>query len=365
MIKNDIYKIALGRVNGLGAKTIQTLKEKLGSAERILKTPYNKLCQVPNIGPSIAHAISSFSEFSECERELRFIENNGIICLEPEDPNYPYLLRHIPDRPYLLFQKGELDLKERRCLSVVGTRNSTRRAEKMILHLLEPLIDHNCVIVSGLAYGIDAMAHSAALELGIPTLAVLAHGLDRIYPAIHTKLVYSILNSGGALISEFQSGSKPARENFPMRNRIVAGMSEGVIVVESRLKGGSMITADLAFHYDREVMAFPGRIDDEEYAGCLELIRSNKATMIRSASDIAEVLNWDLEHKNSGQITLRLELTDNEQEIWNVLKEDSPLHLDKVKAKVSLGIGELATTMLELEIRNIIRTLPGPMYELT
>jgi len=362
--KNEVYALALGRIKGLGSKTIASLLKALGSYEAICTARYSDLCRIAGVGPVVAQSIASFKSYDLCEKEMEFIARKGIELLFPNDDEYPSFLKHIPDFPYLLFKKGPLELANQKMLAVVGTRHASRRAERIISEIFEGIQDQNCVIVSGLAYGIDAMAHRQALKYGLPTIAVLAHGFDRVYPVVHHKLVRQILEAGGALLTEYQSGTIPNRENFPMRNRIVAGMSEGVLVVESKGSGGSLITADLAFHYNREVMAIPGRITDLENEGCLDLIRTNKAHLISKAEHIVETLNWEFRNSQSKQLQIALDLNPDQEEIWNALKDNSPLHIDKLKLISQRESGDLAMILFELEMMGLVQVLPGQVYEI-
>lgn len=365
MDKELFYQLALLHIEGLGPRTIKSLLDFYGSAQAIFNKKSKELQGQFGIGKFLAESIINFSEFQKCHDELNFIQKHQISVCASKDEAYPYRLKHIPDLPSLLFFKGPILDHRIKMLSIVGTRRPNSLADRWVNDVIRDLAELNVCIVSGLAHGVDQMAHAAAIRQGLPTIAVLAHGLDRIYPQKHYALSREILNSGGILMTEFRSGTQPNRENFPKRNRIVAGMSEAVLVVQSNERGGSLITADLAFQYDRAVFALPGRWSDDESAGCNALIKENKAQLVTSATDIVEALNWDNGISFVDQ-QLRIPLFTNENQalIWKLLKDDSPLHFDVISHKTGIDVVRLSLDLFELEMASEIKSLPGKMFTL-
>lgn len=296
-----LYTLALTRTPGLGLAGAHNLLKTAGSAAEIILHAKELAEEIPGLSPKLAGALGKPDILRICEAELQFAEKNGIRCLIPSDEAYPSRLRECDDAPLALFYKGNADLNSLHIVSVVGTRNATDYGKEIcrtFLHDLKEMLP-DVLVVSGLAYGIDIHAHRAALNHGIPTVGVLAHGLDRIYPAVHKHTAAEMLSCGG-LLTEFPSGTNPDKQNFVKRNRIVAGISDATIVIESAVKGGSLITAEIADSYQRDCFAFPGRINDEYSAGCNELIRQNKATLVQNAEDFVKAMCWDVENKVPG-----------------------------------------------------------------
>lgn len=358
MNENALFYIALTRVKGVGSRTAIQLLESFKDPEEIFHSADRELKERTRLGKKIIEEIRSFQGLEQCRRELLQLQDRGIQVVTIDDTEYPISLQHIPDRPIVLYMKGSSTSYSRN-IAIVGTRIPSRRAEKMVRNLIKDLGHCNCNIVSGLAYGVDRMAHESAVELGIPTSAVLGHSLDRIYPGSHSALARSIIEKNGNLISEHSLGVKPDRENFPMRNRIVAGMCDATIVVESKIRGGSLITADLAFQYHRDVFAVPGRPEDESSAGCLDLIRKNKAQICTSAEDVIRQLNWDTNSAAPKQRDIPLDLNEHQMHIWKALQEAAPLHIDELLRLTGLRNSEIATELLNLELRGLIRQNPG------
>ncbi len=274
-------------------------------------------------------------------------------------------LKQCADCPVILYYKGNANLDAERVIAIVGTRNATDYGKKMCNDLVEGLKDTGALIVSGLAYGIDAASHKAALKTGLATVAVVGHGLNTIYPAGHTNLAEKMLENGG-LLSDFTSETTLAPENFPKRNRIIAGLSDAVIVVESKVSGGAMITADIAFSYNREVFAFPGRSEDVFSQGCNRLIRQNKAGLIQSADDLLDSLGWkDKKKKAKPQVQLFQDLKPQEETIIKALQtQGAPMHVDDIALQTNLSPGNLSTHLLTLEFAGILKSLPGKRYSL-
>ncbi|MEC7262800.1 MAG: DNA-processing protein DprA, partial [Bacteroidota bacterium] len=301
----------------------------------------------------------------EAEREYQFLSKEDIKPLYFMEEAYPTQLKHCVDGPIVLFQRGNMDLKHRKIISVVGTRNVTSYGSSFCESFIEEIAPLNPVIVSGLAYGVDITIQKAAMDKGLQTIACLAHGLNQIYPKTHKKYKSQIEENGGFL-TEFWSTSQPDRENFLKRNRIIAGMSEATIVVESAEKGGSLVTADLANGYNREVFAVPGRVTDKWSKGCNDLIKQQKAHMLTSAAELIYLLGWDLEQKSDKtmvQKQLFVELDPTEQSIYSYLQLNGKQLLDTVALECKLPIFKTSSTLLNMEMKGVIRPLPGKLFE--
>ncbi len=362
--KELLYVLALLNVEGIGDVLAKKLISHFGSANAILTAKKQDLQQVSGIGNSIITALTSKSCLIRAEEELKFIATNHIKCLYFQDANYPEYLKHCYDAPVLLFQQGNIDFKDQKIISIVGTRQMTSYGKSVLEELFQGIKKYKPIIVSGLAYGVDIYAHKLALKHNLKTIAVLAHGLDRIYPAVHKKYANQIIEQGG-LLSDFWSKTNPDRENFVKRNRIVAGISQATIVIESAEKGGSLITADLANSYNRDVFAIPGRITDAYSRGCNQLIKINKAAVLTSTRDLAYILNWEKEDtaKKAIQKQLFIELTDQEKVIYTYLLKEGKQQLDLVALHCKLPIYKAASLLLKLELKGVTRPLPGKFFE--
>jgi DNA processing protein len=360
-----LYQIALTRIPMIGhALARELLKHFNESAEAIFKARKTDLERIPGIGPLRAEAIRTFRNFLEIEKEIQQLEKYHIQTCFITEPLYPPLLKDCPDAPILLYYRGQIDCNQKRTLSVVGTRHQTAYGRELCVQLIYGLQTYDPVIVSGLALGIDITAHQAALESGLNTIAILAHGLDRIYPPQHQTIARQMLEHGG-WISEFPPGTQPEREHFPQRNRIIAGMSEGTLIVETGVSGGSMITAHLASGYQRVVMALPGRVTDARSAGCLSLIRNQIAVPVTSAEDIAEELGWKQACRPiaTKPSSLFHEWSPAEQAIVDLFTEKNPRHVEEIYRYSRLSTTEAASVLLQLELQGYLRSVPGKMYE--
>lgn len=364
-MKNElIYQLALRQLPSIGPVLAKNLISYCGGVEAVFSEQLQHLKKIPGIGEHLAKEVYYFKEFDDLHKEVEFMEVNDITSHFYTTKDYPFRLKQVYDAPIILFKKGNAPIESNRMIAVIGTRQCSRQAKEQTIQIVEDLKKYNPTIVSGLAYGVDAAAHKTAVENNLSTLAVLGHGLDRIYPALNKALADKIIEEDGAWLTEFVSNTIPDRENFPKRNRIVAGMVDAVLVVETPDKGGSLITAELAFQYDREVMALPGRNTDVKSRGCNKLIKQNKAHLVETADDIAAILNWDLVHKQGEkQISLPIMLTSDEQIIFETLKLAGGLPIDSLAYKTKLPLSKLAFTLLELEFRNVVRCLPGKRYE--
>lgn len=360
-----LYQIALTHIEGVGNVIAKNLISYCGSASAVFKAKKSTLLKIPEIGEYTAKSVINFNEFDKAENEIKFIEKHKIKTYFYASQNYPYRLKSNADCPVLLYQLGDADLNAEKIIAVVGTRMPSEYGKNFCEKMISDLSGLNITVISGMAYGIDICAHKASLKNKLPTVGVLAHGLDRMYPAEHKKYAKNMMNNGGALVTEFLSGTKPDRENFPRRNRIVAGLSDAVIVVETALRGGSMITAELAWQYDRVLMALPGKAGDEKSVGCNFLIKTNKAEMLENADDLLKSLGWNLE-KNAKpkQKQLPLNLSEDEKKIIDLFAGTQTLEIDKIVNLSELGSGQVALTLLDLEIKGFIKTLPGKRFQI-
>jgi DNA processing protein len=358
------YQLALTHVPGIGSKTGRVLLEKFGNATELFRAPLKELKKA-GVGEIKAKGFKDTDLLGKAENELNFVLKNDIRALYTGN-NYPSRLSNCIDAPLVLFYKGNADLNAPKIVAIVGTRKNTDYGHKLCEDLVTGLQGlEGLVIVSGLALGIDAIAHKKCVQLGIPTVGVFGHGLDRVYPNNHKQLSEQMIDNGG-LLTEFPSGTLPDRSNFPMRNRIVAGISDVTVVVESHLSGGALITARIASGYNREVAAYPGRVNDQRSAGCNELIRTNVAAMITSADDLTDMMMWGKGDKPKPvQKQLFLNLTEEEQKIIDTLQVKERTHSDELLYQTGLSNSQLAATLLQLEMQGLIKTLPGKNYRMS
>jgi DNA processing protein len=358
-----LYLLALLQTPGVGNQIARALIQRCGSAEAVVSMSKRMLETVPGIGPKLATAVVKGLSLKKAEAEWQWCEKNGVEIISYTDAAYPQRLRQVPDFPSLLFRKGKTDLNTLRAVAVVGTRRASAYGYELTRQLVLGLGALNVQIVSGLAYGIDVAAHRAALEAGLPTVGVLGNGLARVYPATHRPLAEKMCEQG-ALLSELMHDAEPDKENFPKRNRIVAGMVDAVVVVEAAENGGALITADLALGYNRDVYAFPGRVTDAFSAGCHKLIRTNKAGLISSASDLCEALGWQAgdEVKPMAQRQLFLELSADEQLIYDLLDQSTPMGIDELGIQAAFSLSRLSNVLLALELKGLIRNYPGKYF---
>lgn len=359
-----LYQIALTLVPNIGPVLTKALIEHFGNAENVFKAKLKDFIPIEGMSEAKAKAIKAYEDFTEAEAEIAFIEKYKIQPLFITDKNYPQRLTHCYDAPPMLYYRGNTNLNTPKVISIIGTRGNTEYGKEFTEKLVEELKEHNVLIVSGLAYGIDITAHKAALKNELPTVGVLAHGLDRIYPAHHKNMAREMAQNGG-LLTEFRKETKADKHNFPKRNRIVAGMADATVVVETALKGGSMITASLANGYNRDVFAVPGRVNDEKSEGCNYLIKSNRAILLTDAQQLVETLGWENRRpKRKIQKELFIELTKEEQVVVDILKEKDLVGIDELYLKSGLTSSTVAAAILTLELQNVIASLPGKMYKL-
>lgn len=367
MLHNELfYTLALLKVEGIGDVVAKKLIKHCGSSTAVFQTSKKSLIAIDGIGEFLYKNLQEKSVFQLAEKELRFIEKEHISYSYFEDAIYPERLKHCVDGPTILFQSGTIDLQNKKLINIVGTRQITAYGIDFTKKLISDLAPLNPVIVSGFAYGVDIVAHQAAMQNNLQTIGVLAHGLNQIYPKTHKKYVSQMEQNGG-FMTEFWSTSNPERENFIKRNRIVAGMCEATIVIESAEKGGSLITATLANDYNRDVFAVPGRISDKFSQGCNNLIKTQRAHLLNSAADLIYILNWDIVSKKESksiQKQLFVSLTEDEQKIYNYLVNKEKELMDIIALDCDFPIFKISSLLLNMELKGVIRPLPGKLFEI-
>ena len=359
------YQLALTLVPNIGDVHAKLLLQQFGNASTIFKAPHRELERLEGIGTVRANSIRTFNDFHLVEAELRFIEKYKIKTLFLTDPEYPQRLLNCYDSPTLLFYKGTADLNASKVVAIVGTRSNTDYGKQFTEDLIAALSSQQALIISGLAIGIDAYAHKAALKNDLPTVGVVGHGLDKIYPSVNKGLARDMALQNGGILSEFFSGTLPDKHNFPLRNRIVAGMSDATIVVETLISGGSMITAKLADAYNRDVFAVPGRTTDTKSKGCNYLIKNNKAILLTDADQLLDIMGWQEKKKKvKKQKELFIELTPEEKKVIDILKQKESVHIDEINISSGLSSSAVAAAILNLELQSVIGSMPGKMYKL-
>ncbi len=358
-----IYLLALQKAKGIGSINAKKLIKHCGSAKAVFNEKQQNLLKIDGIGAFKLKGLKEKSLLKSAEKEYFFTQKNNIQIISFLNDDYPLLLQNAIDSPIIYFQKGNINFKNKKIISIVGTRNMTNYGKSFLEKLFDEIKEFNPLIVSGLAYGVDVYAHRLAIKNQLQTVAVLAHGLNRIYPNSHHKEATQMLENGG-LITEFWSTSKPDRENFIKRNRIVAGLSQATIVIESAVKGGSLITADIANSYNRDVFAVPGRVTDLYSAGCNNLIKTNKAAMFTSAKDLIYILNWDIKQEQKViQKQLFIELDPTEEKIYNYLLNEGKQSLDMIALHCNLPIFKISSILLNLELKGVVKPLHGKLFE--
>jgi DNA processing protein len=361
-----VHKIALGMIPGVGDITARRLVSYTGSVEAVFTESCRNLRKIPGIGENLARAVAGHEYLEAAAREAEFTGKHGIRVFFYLDDDYPFRLRQCDDSPVTFFFRGKVDLNATRVLSIVGTRNATQHGRELCQKIVAGLSEHfpELVIVSGLAYGIDITAHKAALANGLPTVAVLGHGLKTVYPSLHAGVAKAMLEAGGHL-TDFSSDTLPERNNFIKRNRIIAGVSDATLVVESGIKGGALITADIAASYNRDVMAVPGRPGDEWSAGCNALIRCNRAALVEKSADIEYLLGWKPAKLSAPVQTVMFSgMTEGEREIYHTLKEAGDLTMDALSGRLEIPVFKLSTILLQMELAGLITPCPGNVYRI-
>lgn len=362
-MKNDlIYLMALQNVPGLGDNTAKKLIRHLGSAEAVFTSRKESLRKIDGIGEFKLKGLNSKEHLIAAEKELEFVHQHGIDVCTFLDDHYPEKLKHCTDGPILLFSRGNIDLKNKKIISIVGTRNVTTHGVTFCEQLVEDLAPLDPVIVSGFAYGVDITAQKAAVKNGLQTIGCLAHGLNQIYPKVHARYIDQIEENGG-FYTDFWSSRDFDRNNFLKRNRIIAGLSEATIVIESAEKGGSLVTADIANSYNREVFAVPGRPADSQSKGCNNLIKSQNAHLLSGAADLVYMLNWSIDRAIPVQKQLFVELDSREKIVYNYLNDSGKQQLDVIAINCQIPTYTAAGILLDMELKGAVRPLPGKLFE--
>lgn len=368
IISEQVALLALSKVQATQLAVIHSLIEEVGSAKELIENAGNIKDIVPEAGPRLCELLNDESLIVNAEKEIEFIEKNNIRLICKGDKDYPYRLAECNDAPLVLHGIGNADLNAKHIVSIVGTRHASEYGKSVCENFVADLAKFvpGTLIVSGLAYGIDVCAHRAALKAGLPTVGVLAHGLDRIYPTAHRSTAKSMIENGG-LLTEFMSGTNPFPQNFVQRNRIVAGIADATVVIESASKGGSLITASLATGYDRDCFAFPGRINDQYSQGCNELVSRNRAALITSAYDFVEAMNWDMATKKKSAEDLQTELfpdmSPEETAVMTALRENSDgLQVNQMVVQLNTPINKLLPLLFEMEMKGYIKAVAGGCY---
>ena len=364
MTDQDLFHLlALQQVEGVGDIVAKKLITHCGNATEVFKAKSTQLAAIDGIGSVLLQKLKDKTVFERAEQELHFIKSNEIDVAYFQDENYPERLKQCIDGPVLLFTSGNIDLKNKKTISIVGTRQITSYGMEFCRKLIEDLAPLDPVIISGFAYGVDIFAHQLAMEHNLQTIGVVAHGLNQIYPKNHKKYVAKVEENGG-FMTEFWSSSNPEKENFVRRNRIVAGMSEATIVIESAERGGSLITANIASDYNRDVFAVPGRTTDKYSQGCNDLIKTQKAHVLTSAADLIYMLNWEIETKvKPVQKQLFVTLEEEEQKIYDYLLKNGKELLDIIALRCDFPIYKISGMLLNMELKGVIRPLPGKLFE--
>jgi DNA processing protein len=365
MDQNRLSLLALHFISGIGDHLIRQLVSYCGSAEKVFTTPKGKLLKIPGIGDVTAESIRQGKPFSAAEKEWKKAEKEQVDLIFFTDKNYPSRLKQVNDAPSLIYTKGKIDFENPKTIGIVGTRKATAYGRECVEELVKDLVPHHPLIVSGLAYGIDIHAHKHAVKNHLPTIGVMGSGMDVIYPGAHTEIAKKMMDDGG-LVTEHGFGTQPDAHNFPARNRIVAALSDAIIIVEAAEKGGALITADIANSYNKDVFAFPGNIGQSHSAGCNNLIKANKAAMITSAKDLEYIMNWDLHTVPQKKEIFSLDKYEpGEQNVLRILLENNKqMMIDDLSWKTNIPIGQMASLLLGLEFKGVVASLPGKMYKL-
>jgi len=356
--------LRLQHVTNIGDVIAKRLIAHCGSPSAIFESKRNQLLEIDGIGTHTIRHLFDAEHLAAAEKEYLFITTNDVEWTYFEDGDYPHYLKHCIDSPILLFKKGKIALEDRKLISVVGTRKITSYGAAFCERFIADISPLNPIIVSGFAYGVDICIQREAIKHGLQTIGCLAHGLNQVYPKTHGKYQADVCANGG-FYTEFWSTSSPERENFLKRNRIIAGMSEATLVVESAEKGGSLVTADIANSYNRDVFAVPGRTSDKYSLGCNNLIKQQKAHMLTSAADMIYLLDWDLEEKKTTSVQKQLfvNLDETEQGIYTYLQQNGKQLLDSIALSCKLPIFKASSTLLAMEMKGVIRPLPGKLFE--
>lgn len=366
MDKNVLYEIAITFLEDIGDVRAKALIAYCGNAEAVFKEKPSNLEKIPGIGQTLSKIKNKKEALRRAEEEMLFIYENKIVPLFYTDKKFPKRLLHCNDGPVLLYTRGAADLNAEKMVAIVGTRKATDYGKTQTEKLVKQLQEYNVSVVSGMAYGIDVSAHKACLQLNMPTIGVFAHGLDMVYPPKHQDVAEEMLIQG-ALVTDFPGNTIPDAENFPKRNRIVAGMCDATIVIEAAKSGGALITADIANSYNRDVFAVPGRLGEKYSEGCNNLIKTNRAALLNSAADLAYIMGWELQSdkkKKAVQTNLFTMLDADEKNIVNLLQQKGKSMIDDISLCAQLPVSKTASLLLKLEFAGLVKSLPGKLYEL-
>lgn len=363
MDQERLSLLALHFIPGIGTKLIKQLISYCGSASEVFKRPKGRLQNIPGVGPTTAQSITHEKTFGLAEKEFKKAEREDSQILFYIDKQYPDRLKTIDDAPTMLYFKGNCNLNHHKIVAIVGTRQATDYGKKIVEKIIEDLVPHQTLILSGLAYGIDIHAHRHAIKQQLPTIAVMGSGLDVIYPGNHSDIARKMMDRGG-IVTENYFGTKPDAHNFPSRNRIIAGMCDALIVVEAAETGGALITADIANTYNKDVFAIPGNLGQTYSEGCNKLIRINKAALFQSVRDLEYLMNW-VPGTTEAPLKDHVELNSEEQQVVNAIaSKGSAMQIDELAWKSNIPPGVLATLLLQLEFKGVVKTLPGKLYQL-
>lgn len=362
--ENLLYNIGISLIDNVGDIVAKKLIAYCGSSEAVFKESKGKLLKIPDIGSTVASSIVSQNVLSRAEEEIKFISKNKITPLFYLDADYPQRLYHCDDGPIMLYTEGNMNLNSKRSVSIVGTRNATDYGKRMCNEIVEGLAALDVLIVSGLAYGIDICAHKAAVDNKIPTIAVVAHGQDRIYPGSHKSTMNKMYENGG-MVTEFISNTIPDRENFPKRNRIIAGLSDAVIVIESAKRGGALITAEIGNSYNRDVFAIPGRLGSKYSEGCNWLIKVNRGALLESVKDLEYIMGWESQDKKQEAIQKKIfvELAPSEKVLIEIIRKGS-IGIDILSLEAKMSTSMVSALLLNLEFAGVVKCMPGKMYQM-
>lgn len=356
--------LALMKVEGVGDIMAKKLITHCGSAQAVLEQKRSRLTAIDGVGEMLFKNLQDSSIFKLAEAKMKFIQQAGINYHAYFESGYPERLKHCIDGPVILFSSGNINFEDRKTISIVGTRQMTSYGADFCRKLIEDLAPLNPIIVSGFAYGVDIFAHTVAMDQNLQTVGVVAHGLNQVYPKVHKKYVAKMEENGG-FMTEFWSTSNPDKENFVKRNRIVAGISEATVIIESADRGGSLITANVANDYNRDVFAVPGRITDKYSQGCNDLIKSQRANLLTGAADLIYILNWQLEDKKTKPVQKQLFVTlePEEQKVYDYLQKNGKELMDIIALYCEMPVYKLSSLLLTMELKGVIRPLPGKLFE--
>ncbi|MDC9722070.1 MAG: DNA-processing protein DprA [Urechidicola sp.] len=365
MLEEELIAVlALQKAKGVGDIIAKKLITHCGSAQNVFAEKKLLLEKINGVGSERLKYLNDKKYFKLAEKELSYIQKNNLTTCYYQNENYPIRLKQCIDAPLLMFQDGNINLENPKVISIVGTRKMTLYGRDFVNQFIEELQPYNPIIVSGFAYGVDITAHKVAIKNKLQTIVVLAHGFEQIYPKSHKKHVHQV-NENGGFYSEFWHNEDPLQKNFLKRNRIVAGMSEATIIIESAERGGSLVTADIANSYSRDVFAVPGRSTDSLSKGCNNLIKTNKAGILTSAKDLIDALNWELKSNQPKAIQKQLfiDLPKEEQKVYDFLVSKGKMHIDSIALDCNIPVYKLATLLFNMEMKGVIRPLQGKLFE--